>query len=1851
MPRKHKNINKASQETKDTVTKENPVEKSQNQKNNSATDGNGDKNNGSAGNKKSRRWSRRLLWILTIFIAIIVILRLVLWVSLPWILNRTIKSYNLQCKYERLDFSILTGDAELWHMELKPTDSNDSFVYIEYCKAEVSLITLLSHQFVIPRIEIDGMDVSITRDSNGQFPQLQRFISHSQVKEKEVVTSVTAPADANLPPKEIDLTPPVKLDAMRLQHVQLNFRDESISPVLESRLDMNVRLSDLGSNKRKTRFQITISSPPVLDQFVMEGTGSCKGMDLLAEVKFFINGLHPHLINDYMAGLGISPYADSIALRCNGKIQTRGISGISNSELQKSQEQILTQQNESAPIPRILNIHSDLSDMVMAADGEENLYLKRITIDANMANANSIHISKIEMTEGHAQLWKDVDNAFSADGLKFSSQSWQNAAAPADSNSPAAEKEMVIASQNPVQPFEFVVDNVLLGNLQLIIHDESVSPKTDLAFHLNNLDIARADSQNASSPVQLGIQAELGIPGVINALKLDGTAEPFSSRKKAALKISAEGIRPEAVAVYLEKSGIESLYKNGTFACDVNAVFQSFDDGSMTGEVSIANVNLQDTNQLFGLKAIDVQGISFDPDTKRTRIENVDISGQQLAIERNENGFLDIFGFRLKGAQSQSINEKPSENTLASSSPLSSNKVNNPADSLPLIEIGRFSWHDNKVTFTDKAVSPAESFNITDFGFELENFALDFSRDALSPAKLRAWLKSPDIIEQVELTGSLSARKAGMSLGLELTGRELSAKKINPYLRDFGIEAAIANGGLRAGLTSELDWSEGDLNCSVNIHDAALRDNDANFVALKRMDIEKLQIKDGNIIIEKVAIDQPYLAVGREQTGNLNIAGIRILPVQASDTQTEPASDTKKTTQVTSGTGLKINNFSINNSLLAWTDNFVEPAVSQTLITNVNLNNFTFGAYAQPSKINIIAEIPDVVGKAELAGDFELKTSEQSANLTIDVAGMQTEKLAPYFTSGLKPALENAAIKFHLIAGIGKHKLGGNQINLEISNLDYSNNSTQKPLLKFDTAKAVIDRIDPNSGIAAIKELSVSGLETSGEQKSAGVFSMLGLDFQSGDAASPGTDKIKNETAEVNTPGKTQNAIKVNAGKTSKPLQLSLDTLDLQLNKFTLKNQTKPGSEPIIVSDFKVRNNQPIKLFEDESDPNSIVSIDIAGKVQPLLEFLSLKTESSLFTSKPRFTADLNLKEINISQLTNIMPDLKKAIDSNNLSSSQFSGSADLTLDIGRENISGFDFNKPFGLELFLKNIKYADSNKDVTLAGFDEFNIKIPKLDLAKKSIYVKEVGLVNPRGTISIENDGLHVLGLTLKTSGKDVNDVNNVEAANVTKVASAKSKNNKAEISNKEIQDVNVQKPEIRVDQILVNGIDFVFADKTSKQAMYIPLKGLDFELRGFTTAENAGPIRFNAMLTSGEVSLPKKGKTKPVTDSNNLNAAQLKQISEDLNTEQRVLFQELSASGNLSLYPKPEGWVKVGLSGMELVNFRGTAGKAGMTLNDGVLDTSVDLRFRKEGTLSTKTHIVFTDLSLTEPPDGFLQKLLALPVSLDTVLFILQDSGGAIKLPVSFKIGENGISGGQIASAAIGATAALIANAVANSPFRIAGTITNALGMEEKEQGGLETYVLQYTPGVTTLSKEQLQKIENLIAQLKKDKKLTATIRHELGGGDIEYANSLINPSTSSTIELMSRLKQDKADLYLERDRLASEAKANYAAGISNWTSEKMQLLQETERKIGMTERAIDDLLERMRPGSEHAAGRRTRDASLAIGKARLEEIAEILLNSDISEKQERIRFITPRYTDTQGDSGGNINITLRMSNIP
>jgi len=262
----------------------------------------------------------------------------------------------------------------------------------------------------------------------------------------------------------------------------VNFRDESLSPALESRLDMNVRLSDLGSEKRKTRFQVIISSPPVLNQLVVEGAGSSLGMDLLADMKIAVNGLHTQSLKDYLATIGISPEAESLTFSCNGQISTQGIEDILDDEFVTFEDQITTGENKTFSVPKTLGVHIDLSDIVLSTDGLANLVLKHITIDANMPDPDTIDFSKIELSEGRAHAWRKANNVLSIAGLQLVGRPKPGNVSGEESQT-VSDSRIISENTNSVHEntstFKWSTDNLSLLDLQFILHDESVSPKTN----------------------------------------------------------------------------------------------------------------------------------------------------------------------------------------------------------------------------------------------------------------------------------------------------------------------------------------------------------------------------------------------------------------------------------------------------------------------------------------------------------------------------------------------------------------------------------------------------------------------------------------------------------------------------------------------------------------------------------------------------------------------------------------------------------------------------------------------------------------------------------------------------------------------------------------------------------------------------------------------------------------------------------------------------------------------------------------------------------------------------------------------------------------------------------------------------------------------------------------------------------------------------------------------------------------------------------------------------------------------------------------------------------------------------
>ena len=100
----------------------------------------------------------------------------------------------------------------------------------------------------------------------------------------------------------------------------------------------------------------------------------------------------------------------------------------------------------------------------------------------------------------------------------------------------------------------------------------------------------------------------------------------------------------------------------------------------------------------------------------------------------------------------------------------------------------------------------------------------------------------------------------------------------------------------------------------------------------------------------------------------------------------------------------------------------------------------------------------------------------------------------------------------------------------------------------------------------------------------------------------------------------------------------------------------------------------------------------------------------------------------------------------------------------------------------------------------------------------------------------------------------------------------------------------------------------------------------------------------------------------------------------------------------------------------------------------------------------------------------------------------------------------------------------------------------------------------------------------------------------------------------------------------------------ATGLTSEARAERKRLQVIERNLGQTERALDQVLDLLRPGAERRADRRTRSAAAAVGEARLAAVRRVVLE-EAPELADRIRVVRSRFNDKAGDERGRVRAAL------
>ncbi len=216
-------------------------------------------------------------------------------VLLPSVLQKIAGQYGLTCTYDHSDMYLIDSDVGLWHLTIAPKEGGEPLFKAEYCRGDIAALPLLRGKLVVRRAEADGINLLLERLADGSIPILKHLPQ----------TTTTATPAANTKPQALDLTPPIRVDIFLLQQVRVHLRDPLLKPALDTDIEMNMRLTGVGSQTEPTRFVMDLNSDPILDALRIEGQATTQNNALDAQVKLNLTGLHLRPLDGYLRLVGL----------------------------------------------------------------------------------------------------------------------------------------------------------------------------------------------------------------------------------------------------------------------------------------------------------------------------------------------------------------------------------------------------------------------------------------------------------------------------------------------------------------------------------------------------------------------------------------------------------------------------------------------------------------------------------------------------------------------------------------------------------------------------------------------------------------------------------------------------------------------------------------------------------------------------------------------------------------------------------------------------------------------------------------------------------------------------------------------------------------------------------------------------------------------------------------------------------------------------------------------------------------------------------------------------------------------------------------------------------------------------------------------------------------------------------------------------------------------------------------------------------------------------------------------------------------------------------------------------------
>jgi hypothetical protein len=1617
------------------------------------------------------RWVRVLL----VAGALAVLVRLTLGLLLASAIDAAIAPRGLACSWDDLDLSILWGRGEVHYLQITPrprpaagAEAEAPIAVVEYAVFDLELLPLFVGKLRVRRLEIDGAEVRIARSADGTWNLARHFQAGADGAARADDPAQARPAEESVEAQPIALAPSYSVEALRLQDVYVRLSDRSFTPVLERVFHLDAGISNLWSSNRRMRFSTTLTGDKILDGAHLEGDADWTTEHIALDLRAQLGGLIPKAVEPYLAEMGIRPVANAIEGGFAAHLEV-AVTGPAHDTLTGS---------------------ALLTDLRLSADGAESAALDRAFVELGSFSRSGAAIPRVEIEGVRAQASIEPPDALRIAGLDLS-------IAPSEPGHGSWAQSLTelfdvwlgrrvptwaaLLVRDDPRAFPWSLGSFQVHRSELRLVDHRVQPAAEFPVIVDEIDV-RDIVHERRAPAErkppIPVHVAVRVPGTAESIRVEGSLAPFVPERSIELAVDVDGLGFEAMKGYLSSAGLEDTRQTGGLRLRLTGAATTGADDATEGRLDLEETLTLDGKETSQLGRLRARGLRFDPTNRLVRFGDMEVSGTRLLVARDPSRRMVALGLRTLGlgTTAQGAPKPRAKAPTATTAPAVPSAPVEPPAHLPRIEIGRLAWTDSHLAFEDDSEDPPVRLAVEPITFELKGLVLGGEAGSeAAPGRLVASAAAPGLFESFVLEGDVRTKLGGIDLAadLALTGTGIQGTLLAPYLRGLGIEPALA--AAQAGLKIQAELrNDGRWRGMLRLHSGELSDAGATVAKLAELRIDDVVELESGLSIGRVSIVEPFAHIERSKENAIRAGGLRFVGVRRDVSQEATAAPSAPSAiDFPALPPFRIGEFALQGARISVRDESTEPAVDSDVLVDASAKDVS--TTGEPGAVFASLRTPWTLESLEARGTLVLLPQSLRIDGSIAARGARSGPLASLLPPGTRFEMEDGRLSVAGSIEVGAAESGGIRARVEAKDLEWRDGASE-PSLACRRASFAIQRFDPAAGVLAIGPAEVEGLFIDTGRDADGAQRLLGFRIE--------------EVRGASTPPSAPTPPPKSKSRGFARIELAGD-LAFAIERLRFRDAALGAdAQPV---DLGLRFRVPGPLVIRGGDPEALPPIawSLEASVRGLVEKLRVEGSLRPFADDPRLDLTIAAEGIRTQGLVEFDPSLARDRHGD-VENGTLEGRLAVQLGVRRREREDFGLDRPFSAEIRLDGLAYrAEPGGDV-LAGIDSIAVDVEKVDLEHGLVHVKSVEAAKPRFLARRIGNAYSILGLSIGPAPPGQTETPAVA------VAPERAPETKAVVA-------DPSKSEFRIDRILVSGVDAELRDTTRDPVVVVPLAGLDIEAGPFSTRarQERIPLRFHAVVTGG---VPTRAGVE----------------GGSAGKKPAPVFDELVLAGDYSLAPEPAGWVQLTLRGLELPETLAIFPSKDVSVDEGSLDLRVRATFKGQSGVRVQSTAAFTDLSVSEPAGGPIEKGLGLPVALDAALFLLRNPAGEHRFSIGFTVGREGVSGGQIALAATGAVAQVIAVALAGAPLRLLSALAPKSG--EKARGPRAVGEIRFAAGSSELPPDAASTLFDLRRRFAADASLALVVRHALSSADVERAEGLANPSAEECLALVARARQ-------------------------------------------------------------------------------------------------------------------------------